>query len=331
MSGGAARRDASGFLVTLLAAATYSTVGFTSKAAGQHGMGPIGYLEWRAIAAVLALGLMIAVGVRIGWVRIPPLDSVPGRERRALLLAGVAHAVITIAMIVAFSRMSIAVAMIVFYAAPAIITIITFVRDGERPSRARLGSLGLAFAGLLLVVLAPMGDAGSVAIDPLGLALAAFAAVLQAVYVLVAARGYPSVPAVGAVFVLVLVMIPVNLVAAALFGAFPDVAAPFDDPSVLVWAILGGVLGAAIPTTSLQHGMRLLGAGGASILMMIEPFFAAAYAFLFLGEVLAPLQVAGGAMVIAAGMLLQVGERGGGGRRGGGRAHRAATAGAGGA
>ena len=45
MSEAAARRGASGFLVTLLAAATYSTVGSTSKLAGLQGMGPIGYLE----------------------------------------------------------------------------------------------------------------------------------------------------------------------------------------------------------------------------------------------------------------------------------------------
>jgi hypothetical protein len=314
VSGGAARRDASGFLVTLLAAATYSTVGATSKLAGQQGMGPIGYLEWRAVAAVIALGVMIAVGVRIGWVRLPSLDAIPGRERRALILAGIAHMVITVAMIVAFSRMSIAVAMIVFYAAPAIVTIISFVRHGERPSRVRVGSLVLSFAGLLLVVVAPMAGTGAIAIDPLGLALAAFAAVLQAIYMLVAARGYPSVPAIGAVFVLLAVAIPGNLVAAALFGALPEVAAPFGDPSLLVWAILGGVLGAAIPTTSLQHGMRLLGAGGAAILMMIEPFFAATYAFILLGEVLGPIQVLGGAMVIAAGMLLQVGDRGAGSR-----------------
>ena len=139
MSEAAARRGASGFLVTLLAAATYSTVGSTSKLAGLQGMGPIGYLEWRAIAAVLALGVMIAVGVRLGWVRLPPLDAVPARERRALVLAGIAHMVITVAMIVAFSRMSIAVAMIVFYAAPAIVTILSFVLHGERPSRTQIG------------------------------------------------------------------------------------------------------------------------------------------------------------------------------------------------
>ena len=54
---------------------------------------------------------------------------------------------------------TIAVAMIVFYAAPAIVTILSFVLHGERPSRTRVGSLALAFAGLLLVVAAPMAGA----------------------------------------------------------------------------------------------------------------------------------------------------------------------------
>lgn len=296
---------AGGFLVTLLAAGTYATVGTSSKLAGAAGLGPIGYLEWRAVAAVVALGILLAVGARAAWIRLPPLDAIPRRERGMLLAASAANLLITGAMIVAFSRMNVAVALILFYASPAIVALLSVRLHGERLGRLRVGALLLAFAGLGLVVLAPLASADGVTADPVGLLLAGSAAVLQAVYMLVAARGYPSVPAPLAVGVIFLFAIPGNLVLALLLGALPEVTAPFADPTLLVWGIAGGVVGAAIPATALQHGMRRLGATGAAVVMMIEPFIAAAYAFLLLGEALGPLQVVGGAMVVGAGMLLQ--------------------------
>jgi drug/metabolite transporter (DMT)-like permease len=300
---------AGGFLVTLLAAATYATVGSSSKLAGAAGLGPIGYLEWRAVAAVVALGVLLAVGARAAWIRLPPLDAIPRREQGMLLLASAANLLITGAMIVAFSRVNVAVALILFYASPALVALLSVRFHGERLGRLRVGALLLAFAGLGLVVLAPLASADGVATDPVGLLLAGSAAVLQALYMLVAARGYPSVPAPLAVGVIFVFAIPGNLVLALLLGALPEVGAPFSDPALLIWAIAGGVIGAAIPATALQHGMRGLGATGAAVVMMVEPFIAAAYAFLLLGEALGPLQVAGGAMVVAAGMLLQRGAR----------------------
>jgi drug/metabolite transporter (DMT)-like permease len=59
------------------------------------------------------------------------------------------------------------------------------------------------------------------------------------------------------------------------------------------------------PITTLFAGVRLLGASKASIAAMAEPVLSAAIAFAFLGERLAPPQIAGAVGVVAAVVVLE--------------------------
>lgn len=141
--------------------------------------------------------------------------------------------------------------------------------------------------------------------DPLGLVLAAGAAILQAAYTLLAARGFPAIPSLlGSTLILAIVVVG-NVAVTLLLGAGAQLAAPLADPALVTWVLLAGIVGAAVPGVALMMGIRRLGPSSAAILMMLEPVVAVLLAAVFLAEQPSPLQVAGGVMVVAAGAVLQ--------------------------
>ncbi|MBS1238986.1 MAG: protein of unknown function transrane, partial [Deltaproteobacteria bacterium] len=66
------------------------------------------------------------------------------------------------------------------------------------------------------------------------------------------------------------------------------------------------VVGAILPFGLYYEGINRIRATRASITSTIEPIVAGLLSFIFLGEAMAPLQMAGGALVIAAIVLLQL-------------------------
>ena len=71
--------------------------------------------------------------------------------------------------------------------------------------------------------------------------------------------------------------------------------------------LLAGFIGAAIPTLCFITGIRLLGPPRAAILATLEPVVGVALAAWLLGEQPAALQLVGGALILVAAVLLQVG------------------------
>jgi drug/metabolite transporter (DMT)-like permease len=79
----------------------------------------------------------------------------------------------------------------------------------------------------------------------------------------------------------------------------PDaVAASWPDMLGLI------VLGTAIPIPFLLAGLSVIGSTRGSIISSLEPIAAAVLGALFLGEALGPLQLIGGALVLAALVVL---------------------------
>jgi drug/metabolite transporter (DMT)-like permease len=66
------------------------------------------------------------------------------------------------------------------------------------------------------------------------------------------------------------------------------------------------LFGTVLPFGLYNHGIRSIRATYASITAMLEPVCAAIFAYAVLGEVLKPLQIAGGLLVIASVILIQV-------------------------
>jgi drug/metabolite transporter (DMT)-like permease len=109
---------------------------------------------------------------------------------------------------------------------------------------------------------------------------------------------------------LILVSAIVYVGIAAVTSQFGTLAQPFADPSLWPYILLGGVVGAALPSVANLTGILIIGAARTAIRMMLEAVVGVVLAVLFLGEHPAPFRVIGGAAVLAAGAVLQLPRRG---------------------
>lgn len=273
-------------------------------------MGSIGLVAWRSgLGAVLVL--LLVLGRRAAGRReLVPVSAVPTRHRWMLLLAAVSTTVLNLAIFIAFVRISIALALLVFYLYPALVAIVSVLWFGERLDRARWIALGLSLVGMVLVVAGPiLAGAADANLDPLGIGLAFTAAVSQVVYVLAARHGYGSVPTLQATSFFLVFGGVAQVTVAVLVGSSSDLALPFVEPGVWLLVALAGTVGAGIPTLAYLAGIRIIGASRAAILSTTEPVIGTLLAALVLSEVPVPLQLAGGALIVSAAVLLQLPSR----------------------
>jgi drug/metabolite transporter (DMT)-like permease len=103
-------------------------------------------------------------------------------------------------------------------------------------------------------------------------------------------------------------MTVVCILLATVLGNALDV--PLHDGRALFLVVRAGIVGAGVPSVLLLVGIRAIGGTRAGIVMLIEPLVGVTLAAVLLHEALLPIQVAGGAAILAAALLLQRGVRG---------------------
>jgi drug/metabolite transporter (DMT)-like permease len=289
--------DARGVALCLLSCLGFGAMAIIAKDAYAAGAGVLTLLTVRfALAAVALWAIVVAAGRR---------DPRAGRRPRALrpalaalaLGAGV-YAAEAGLFYAALSRMDASVTELLLYAYPGIVLLAAALLGRERVTAQRGGALALATGGVALVML----GGGSGALDPLGVVLALGSAVAYAGYVLAADRlGGRIEP--FALAALIATGAAVALAAAGLASGALHPAAL----SPRAWADAAGLalLCTVLPMVTLYAGMRRVGPATASIVSCAEPVLTVALAVAVLGERLGPVQVAGGALVVLAVVLLQ--------------------------
>jgi drug/metabolite transporter (DMT)-like permease len=90
-------------------------------------------------------------------------------------------------------------------------------------------------------------------------------------------------------------------------GSLEVALLPFRSPGALPVLLWAGLAGASIPTLLFLVGIRAIGPTRAAIIALIEPVAGTVLAAILLAELLGPVQVAGGVLVLAAAALLQRG------------------------
>ncbi len=288
----------------LLAAACFGTLGPVSRLAYDDGLTPLAFVAWRAATAALLLAVVVGVAGPVrGRPLVPP--DIPRREVLTLLAAAAAGVLLNLSLFVSFGLVTVALALFGFYTYPVMVAVAGVAALGDRLDSRRAVALGSAMAGMALVVLGGLWAGGSGAsVDPLGLALALVAGASQAFFVLVTRRGYRSIPSEHAS----LTVLGVGAVAfLGLAVATGDVAAlrlPLEQPELLALVLFAGTVAAGLATSLFIVGVRLVGPVRAGILSLFEPVVGVALAAVVLGEALAPVQVVGGALVLAAAVIL---------------------------
>jgi drug/metabolite transporter (DMT)-like permease len=199
----------------------------------------------------------------------------------------------------ALERIDASLLSLLLYTFPAMVAAAAVALGRERMNQRRVTALVLASGGLGLVV----AGAGTGALDLLGVALGLGAAVVYSTYILtsqgIAGRLRPTLLAA-----LVCTGAALSLTAgSALLGEL--------RPGELTLAGWGWLAGIAVVSTVAAvglffAGLRRVGPTTASILATVEPLVTVVLAFLVFGETLGATQLAGGALVLAAVVALQV-------------------------
>ena len=300
------RSGLAGAGLVALAAVCFGTLGPITRFADEAGVGSLAIVAWRAGIGATAMILLLLTLRGAAGRRPVALRELPSRDRWFIGAASVANLVLNLAMFIAFVRVEIGLALLVFYIYPAFVAVASIIWFGDRLDAVRWSALGLSMLGLTLT-LTGSGDLGE--LDPLGLGLAFVAALTQAFYVLSARHGFARIPPVESA-ALTMGGAALGYVAIALVtGQLVALGAPLTSSQALVPVILAGVIGAAIPTLCFITGIRLLGAPRAAILATLEPVVGVALAAWLLNEQPTALQLIGGALILVAAVLLQLGPR----------------------
>jgi drug/metabolite transporter, DME family len=267
-------------------------------------MEPLSFVAWRAGIGAVVLTAVAALAASRGRPVIRPWH-LGRRQQVSLGLATLMGLLLNMAIFAAFSRVTIAVALLAFYTYPAMVAVVAIALGREQPSRATLLALVLALGGMTVVVAGGLDPGAGVVVDGLGVLLGLVAAAAQTVFVTVSRDGYRSVPADQAMTVILLGSAVGGAVAAVVAGGGAELADPLRQPGLLPIILAAGILGAGIPSLLFLTGIRLIGGTRTGILMLLEPVVALGLAALLLGEALRPVQLAGAAAILLAALLLQ--------------------------
>lgn len=305
MTGPIQRSNLLGAGVVVLGASLFGSLGILSKLAYGEGMVPFAFVTWRAAVGALALWLFILVARRPRRIRAE-LAALDRRGRGWLLLAIVLASLLNLASFMAFANTTVALALLAFYTYPAMVAAGSVLLGRERLDLARVAALALALGGMAAVVLGGQGAAVPGRNDLLGMALALGAGVCQTGFVLTA-RGYHRLPADQVTGALLLGSAIMAAVITLVGDGAAALAFPLARLDLVVLLLYVGVFAAAVPSVLFLTGIRWIGGVRTGILMLFEPVVGVILAAIILSEGLQPLQIAGGATILVAALLVQRG------------------------
>ena len=283
-----------GIVLCLTSAAAFGAMGIFGKLAYEEGATVGTLLSVRfVLAAVLFWLFMVCSG------RARELRALGRRDVMiGLALGAVGYSAQAGGYFAALQRLDASLLSMLVYTFPAIVTVTAIALGRERASRRTAIALALASTGLALVL---AGSAAG-ALDPLGTCLGLAAAVVYSVYIL-ASEGVAARMGPLALSTLVCTGAAITLTLAGVVGG--DL-----DPGNVSAAGFGWLAGLAVVSTVgaiglFFAGLRHVGPTIASILATAEPLVTVLLAFLVFSEMLGPVQVVGGSLVLAAVLVLQ--------------------------
>jgi drug/metabolite transporter (DMT)-like permease len=205
---------------------------------------------------------------------------------------------------IAIARMPISIALIIEFTAPIwIVLYIRFIRKLHVPSMMWL-SLGLGFSGLLLVGQVWRG----LTLNGIGMIAAFIDAFALAAYFLlgeklVANRSTDTLTVWGLGFASLVwaIFTPLWSFPSEIFSRQINLQGIFKNYTLPGWILILWIIlmGTIFPYVLVLSGLRQLSASTSSVIGMLEPVVAGGFAWWWLSEILTPIQLIGGAIVIA--------------------------------
>jgi drug/metabolite transporter (DMT)-like permease len=282
-----------GLLLCLTSAASFGTLAIFATLAYDEGAGPVGLLAVRfVIAAVCFWALLLVRGGGLAGLR-------RGQVAGALALGGLGYTTQSALFFAALERIDPAPLSLVLYTYPVLVTLAAIALRREHASPRRAAALLAASAGVSLVLL----GAGTGAIDGIGALMGFGAAVTYTGYILVADGPLAGIPPLVLSALVCTGAAVVFVVTGGATGAL-DVG----EGAGPLWLVAMGFFSVSA-ILCFFAGMRRVGPSAASILSTAEPLTTVVLAFAVLGDGLALAQLAGGALVLAAVVVLATAHR----------------------
>ncbi len=274
--------------LAVVSATTFSTLGLFAKLAYSQGMVPAQALAWRfSLAAIILWALVLGRG---GQHR-------PLREyRNALLLGVLGFSPQAGLYFLAVRFLDPGIASLLLYLYPAFVVGMSLVFLKRRPRLAQLAALLASGLGCVLT-LWTRGD-----YPVIGYVFGLAVAISYAGYLVAGERVLATLDPVFATTNVMTAAAVVYWIITLASGAFFLPTTPMAIAGVVGIATIGSV----IPIITLFAAIRLIGSADASLVSTIEPLFTVLLSALLLGERFTTLQLAGGGLILAGVLILNV-------------------------
>jgi drug/metabolite transporter (DMT)-like permease len=281
------RSPVRGYALAAAGAAMWALNGNLARHLLDDGVSAVRLSQLRSLGSWLILLLVLALAR-------PRLLRVEPRELPALAFLGIAGlAFVHASYFLAIERLQIGVAITIQYLAPFLLLVWLRLAHGRRIAASLWGAVLLSVAGCFLVVRAYDVDA----LDAAGLAAAFGAAVSFAVYMVGSERaGHAHEPVTTLFWAFGFASVFWALVAP--LWSFPLGELDSARNAFLAAGVI--VVGTLLPFICMVAALRHLPAPRAAVVATLEPVLAAVFAWFMHDEVLAAVQVAGGATVLCA-------------------------------
>ena len=286
-----------GVALCLVSACGFGLMAIFAKQAYAAGLGVTALLAARFVLAACLLWGLVAVHGRRG-----AGASAGGNARptRRIILAGLALGAIGYAaqaglFFSALRHIDASLTSLLLYTYPALVFCGAVALRREHVTPWKALALLLASAGAALVLL----DGGTGGLQATGVALALGAGATYAVYILVAEGVVARIDAfeLGAL---------ITTGAAVTFLLTGVIGGTLVFPAGgWIWIVAIALFSTVLPIVTFMLGMERVGAATASILSTVEPVVTVTLAVAIYAEALGPLQILGGALVLAAVVALQ--------------------------
>lgn len=276
------------------AGACWGLAAVMAKTAFDRGVPPVRMAEARVVVALAVLAGLLAWRKR--ELLRPPPGTIP-----ILIAFGLSVAAVNTTYYIAIDRLAVGVAISLQYTAPVLLLAwAAITAKGGAPGRVVWVAAGVTLAGAVLVSRA---YGGLSRVNGIGLLAAVGSAVTFATYLLTAGRaGRRGVPQATVLFWGFVVAVLAWSVIAP-WWSWP--VGKLAEAKVTLSVLGVGIVGTLIPFFLAVGALRVLPPATAGIAATVEPPFAAAFAWLFLGQHLSLVQIAGGILVLAGVVLAQ--------------------------
>jgi drug/metabolite transporter (DMT)-like permease len=268
--------------LVVLAAAGFAVQTTLARLSYELGANVITLLAVRGLIAVVALFVIFRLmgsTLRLPW-----------RLRLTATAVGVLTSVQAFGVLGAVEFIPVSLTVMIFYTYPIVVTLAARFTENSPLTPLKIGAAIAAFAGVAIAV-----NVSFATLDPRGMALAVLGAAALASTALISARVLRGADPLAMIWQMLVTSTVVFCLLVPVLGglAFPHGA---EGWTAFIASSFGFVFGATI----FYNMLARIGAQRVAMFMNSEPVLTIALAVVVLGESLTPVQMLGGALVVAA-------------------------------